>query len=414
MGDPIGEVFFSPAESYDFKLSVKDVDYSNDLFYVRIVSSIASAYQIIILGIFVDPDEVILNKLYGQDPVKLSVILKGQTPEQKEQTDFELMCIRNMLDIASRPKFVNDEKLIGNVKDRSPVYLVTVCRQPFKSMTTLVNEVFMAQTLRQIITSLASTSGIDLKYDTEGENTEVIDQIIIPPTTFYKAIEYLDNTYGLFEGVPAAFCQFNNTLYVRNLSKTLNQSQTFTVYQLASLEVDEKVTEVLDGKTFYTYTPIKTGYSGNTLFATLAKNLHFVQRPRDTLYYIVDLDLSTICSTYSLPSAGKEIFIDSEMENRSRYYIDNTGYDTEETYAKSLIAKQVAALSTVSIDLERNLQILNLLNVGEAVKFNTKTLEYVPLAGKYILKSSDLVFRQAGSWESTARINLIRTHNLDK
>jgi len=51
------------------------------------------------------------------------------------------------------------------------------------------------------------------------------------------------------------------------------------------------------------------------------------------------------------------------------------------------------------------------MNVGEAVKFVTNTIEYIDISGKYILWSSDLQFvNKTSSWETTARINLCRTN----
>jgi len=414
MPEPIGKVYFKPDYSYNFKLTIKDYDYSQDLFEVRIVSSITSAYQIIILGIFVDPDEIILEKIYGQDPLKLSAILKGQTKGGEEQIDFELMAIRNSLQIQTRPDSTSGGK-IGEQVDRVPFNIITVCRSPFKSMTSLVNQVYTAKTVKEIVEALVteSGSGVTLKYDTEGTNKEVLSQVVVPPTTLYKAIEYLDNAFGLYYGVPAVFCMYDNILHVRNLSNRLKQAQTFTVYHLSSQENDEKFTENLDGKTFYSFNPIQTSYAGNSIFANLAKNLEFIVRPSDALYTTISLDLETICEQ-SLPSAGKEIFIDPNMTSRSRYYIDIIGNEYDDTFAVSMVTKLVSSISTISINLERNLKIENLMNVGEPVKLNIKTLEYITLAGMYILKSSDLLFSRKVDWESTAKINLMRTHNLDK
>ena len=58
-------------------------------------------------------------------------------------------------------------------------------------MATIVNDVFIAKTVRQIIQELvAKAKGATLQYDAEGENTEIIDQVIIPPTTLARSITY--------------------------------------------------------------------------------------------------------------------------------------------------------------------------------------------------------------------------------
>jgi hypothetical protein len=56
------------------------------------------------------------------------------------------------------------------------------------------------------------------------------------------------------------------------------------------------------------------------------------------------------------------------------------------------------------------LPVLNLIDVGECVKFKPKTIEYVDFEGKYILWSSSIIFKRPSGWETTAKINLIRTN----
>jgi len=413
MGDPVGSVYFIPTKSYQFKLSIKDKDYSQDLYQVRLATSIASAYQIIVMTIFVDPEEVILEKLYGQDPIKLSIILIGQDEGSKEQVDFDLMCIRTSLKMQMRPTSIMADN--NNVKDRVPLSLITVCRDPFKTMTKLVNQVYHAQTLDQVISDLVSNTSATLDYESEGQNTNTHKQILVPPTTLYDAIKYLDDYFGLFDGVGAAFCHYDNTLYIRNLTKTMKKNQAFTVYQLSSS--DEGNTEIIekstDGKNFYTYSPISTGYTGNSLFAKLSKNIKYMVRPDATLTGTIELDLEDICKNNSLPSQSQQIYIDSNMADRTRYYIDTINEPDSEYLPLSKFGKMMSSVSSVSIDIEKNLPILNLINVGESVKLNIKTEEYVELSGKYILKSSDLTFSRAVEWQTTAKINLIRTHNLD-
>jgi len=69
-------------------------------------------------------------------------------------------------------------------------------------------------------------------------------------------------------------------------------------------------------------------------------------------------------------------------------------------------------MATLTFRIERNLLIENLLNTGEAVKFNTGTVEYSDLSGKYILRSTELILTkgQTQDWTSVAKVNLMRTN----
>jgi len=75
-----------------------------------------------------------------------------------------------------------------------------------------------------------------------------------------------------------------------------------------------------------------------------------------------------------------------------------------------MISKKISSLLTLKIDIERNLPILNLLKIGEVVKFDTKVLEFVKMTGKYILFSSDIVWTKSVEWETTASLIIKRTN----
>jgi len=327
-------------------------------------------------------------------------------------------------------KFVTitkEEISLNFQKDRVPLEIVTVCRQPYKTMHSFVNKIYTGTTIREIITDLASEIGADVEYDSDGENTIAIDQICIPPTTFYKIIKeynyendtsydgFLDRHFGLFAGIPAIFCQHDNTVKIKNLTKKMKKAQTFTVYQLAqSGENKDIIEKSTNGEIFYTYDNIDFQYSGNVKFAVIAPKLKHIVTPKDKLFHIVEQDLATICSNYGLIDGDDQMEIDSEILSPTRisYNIQDSGTGSDETQFISRLSGTMADLNALSLNLERNLPILNLMDVGECVKLNTKITEYIDLAGKYILWSSDLNFgrHNVGEFQAVARINLIRTN----
>jgi len=410
-----------PSRSYDIQMTIKDLDFTNDLLSVRILSSLTTAYQVVLLRLLSDPSDFILQDIFGSDPIKLNVKYIGQLEvPPMEEVDLELMYLKSESKLIERT-----ESSINVQKERTPVTIVTVCRKPFKTMNSIVNEVYIGVTLRQIIEDLAKKIGVSVEYDSTGENKEVIDQVCVPPTTFYKIIKegtptsrdefdgFLDTNFGLFDGVPGVFCQHDNKVYIKNLSSKFNKNQTFTVYQLSSSVNNENIIKKsIDGKNFYTYTEINNNFYGNTKFATVAPTLRFIAKPSDKLFYVIERDLQNVCANYGLIYKNKTISIDPYIskEKRIRYYNEDTGYETSSIQFNSRISRMMADLATVSIDLERNLPILNLMNVGETVKFNTQITDYIDLSGKYILWSSELRFNKSGEWQATARINLVRTN----
>jgi hypothetical protein len=415
---------FTPSQTYDIQVKIKGLDYTNDMISVMIGSSLSTAYQVVNLTMSVDPNDVIVEDLFGGEAIKLSITLLGEQEYPGPRIDMELMYISSSFQLTQK-----DEMSTMTQKDRTTLNVLTVVRNAYTIMNTLVNKVFIGTTLASIISSLASDVGASLEYDTNNQNTQAIDQVCIPPTTFYKIIKehirndpdvfdgFLDQRFGLFDGVPGVFCQFDSTVYIKNLTSKLKKAQAFTIYELSNMkdkkEMDRIINESVTGNVFYTYDTIDTNYSGNAKFAKLATSLKHLVRPNNTITATIDQNLESIATSHSLHYQAKSIesqlYIDPAA-NRTRYYNEDTGFNRSSTIFNSRFARTIADLSTISINIERNLPVLNLIDVGECVKFKPKTIEYVDFEGKYILWSSSIIFKRPSGWETTAKINLIRTN----
>lgn len=417
------ETFFTPNKMYEIKVKIKELDYTNDVTHVVLASSLSTAYQVIDITFFLDPSDVIIEEVFGGEPIKLSITLLREQNYPGPRIDIELMYLSSDFTLIQK----NTSAGVAQ-KDRVAFTVSTIVRKSYKTMMTLVNDVFIGKSLKDIINSLANNVGAKLKYDSEGQNITVIDQVCIPPTTFYKIIKeynrtdndifdgFLDQRFGLFSGVPGVFCQHDNVVYIKNLTNKLNKDQAFTVHQLSGDESSKKLDDIfnqsLDGNVFYTYSLIETDYVGNAKFADLASDINHIVKPKDRLAAIVPQTLTGIARNYSLlySTKNKKLFIDPSIE-RQRFYNQDTGYETESTQFESLFGRQLSDISSLSLQLHRNLPVLNLIDVGECVKFKPATIEYVDFSGKYILWSSEIEFQKEGpTWATTANINLIRTN----
>lgn len=407
-----GEREFAPSRSYDIKLTIKNVDYSNDLVSCKLISSVNSVYDVVKLELFVDPNDILAD-ITGEDPLKLELIQLGESePSNYDRINLDLMYVKSGCEMPMRESNEMDSQ-----KDRTSFMISCIVRKAYKTMTTLVNQIFMEKTIQEIIRTLVQqNTNATVKIDSDGLNAEVIDQVLIPPTTLAGALKYLDNTFGIYNGIANFHCTNDNVVEVKNISKKINMNQTFTVYQLAIDTDNTKIIEESAAKdnVFYTYDNLLVQYSANSKMSVLAKNIKHIVKPSDTLYYEIDQDLETVSKDYGLIYAKK--FPDKRMQfdpiigERTRFYTNHTGYEKTNTFAIANIAKATATITNVSFRIERNMNILSLINAGESVKLNTEIQEYVKLAGKYILKSTVLNFQRTRDWEGVAMIFLMRTN----
>ena len=404
---------FSPSRSYLIKVNVNGIDKSNDLTRIQIASSISASYPSIEIFLTLIPAEIINMKLFGGDPIKLTIQLLGQTEIPKDILEVELMLITSEFEIPVTTQTISG----GSQADRVPIRLLTVPRESFKTITTPVNKIYGVtdnpQTPRQIVQSLVSDFAptVTLECDLVGAHNEQIPQICIPPTTLYKAIHFIDSQYGIYDGVPVVFCTYDNKLQVMNLSSRMKNKQTITIYHLSSDGEKQKIIDDSgDGKTFFTYDNVYNSYVGNTKFGVLGSTLKHIVFPSDTLSYTITQDLSSICKNSGIIDKNLDIPFDDIITGRTKYYTDHSGFEKTEVFASSMIAKQIYDLSRISFLIKKNLKIENLLCVGEVVKFISKTDGYKSLDGKYILFSSDLNWIKRSHWETTGRLELVRTN----
>ena len=404
---------YTPVHSYDIQLKIKNLDYTNDLRAVRIITAISVAYQIIVIQMSLDPNDLILNDIMAKEPLRLAVKLIGREFEKIPQEDIQMELQYVTHTSYAQPKEQMSE---GKTKDRSIVKITTVCRTPFKTMASKVEatKVYIGKTPRQIITELVKKTGAELVYDLDDENTDSIGQAILPPQTLYKTIGYLDDYFGLYKGATnRGFCLYDNKVYIQNLTKKMTKNQTFTIYQLTTDSPGNKeiIEKCSDGKSFYTYGALANQYLGTAKIAILGKKIHFIIHPKDTLSKTITLDIKETCLKYGLIAKDGEVKFDLNLDDRERFIISHSGNDKSDVFAIAKIAREIAGLSSVQVVLEKDLHIMKLMHVGEVVKLKCMSLEYTALGDKYILKSSDITFsRNAPDWVSSCVLNLMRTN----
>jgi len=401
---------WSPSKTYEFELKIGKLDLTPDLYSVSIITSIDVPYQSFILKFFADPNDIILEKIYGQTPLKLTSKLYGTSPAViMEQIEFELMYLSSDMPLqASVPSPQNIQK------DRQLITVVCVSRKAFITMNWIVNYVYHNMTIESIINDLISKTQATSKVDTQGANKEKIDQILIPSSTLYKNLKYLNRTFGIYDGMVAIFCSHDNKVYVKNLTAKMNSSNKFVIYQLPLGADNTKIIEkCTDGKNFYTRKNITTSYKGNSAFAFMAPNIKHIVKPKDRLFYTIDTNLEALSKEYGLISKGNKMFFDQAampISSRVSIHKDHTGYELSESFIRAKYARRVSAITEISVEIENSMRLLNLMEVGEAIKLDTQIDLTKDFNGMYILRASQLNFIRQKEWGSIAMLHLMRTN----
>lgn len=400
-----------PSQSYDFELMIGGTDYSTDLQRLQITSGINVPYQHIFLDIFVDSRDILTEKLFGQEPIKLIIreTGKGQSYYGGEILyNFNLMYINTEGDFTTvQTNFDTDQW------ERSIVRLKTIPINAYRTMTTMVNKIFFDKTPEDIIRDIAGSLS-SIVYDPQGKSSLLIDQMLIPPTTIYNIIQYIDRTYGVFNGPLAAHCTFENKLKIQNLAMKVRDAQKFTLYLIASNKDETKVIESEEPTVFYTKKPLGFSYEGNSTFASKAPKSVYIVKPRDTISEKIPVDLEDFTKNYGIMEPNNpKIYFNKDAIRASQRIItkkDQTGYDLDETFINANLSSAIKEMSVTVATIEGNLPILALMDVGEHVKIVSHVDTQLQLGGAYILKSSTMQFIKSQQWEALAIVHMIRSN----
>jgi hypothetical protein len=402
--------YLSPSRTYEFELKIGSKDLTPDLMGVTILTSVDLPYQTFILELFVDPTDFILDEIYGQTPLKLTSRLFATSASiPLEQIDFELMYLASDL-----PVGFSQKKNQAKSKDRYPVQITCVSRKAYLTMNSLVNAVYQGQQVSNIIQDLSRKVGAKLEMDNQGANLTKIDQVLIPPSSLYRNLGYLNRMFGFYNGMGIMYCSHDNILKIRNLTSRIKNTSEFIIYQLpADADNTKTIQSCNDGKRFYTMQEIETQYEGNSAFAYFAPNMKHIVKPSDRLYHSININLETLAKDAGLISKGNKIFFDSQAlpdKKRVSIHKDHTGYELTDHFIKAKYARHMSAITEVVITLEASLKILNLMSVGSSIKLDTKSEKTLEVGGNYILRASHLYFVRSTDWGSAAELFLMRTN----
>lgn len=402
--------YWTATRGFELILKIGKIDLTPDLIEFSIITSINLPYQTFQIQLALDSDDIITNKIYGQTPIKLTINLLDNDEYVTETTTFDLMYLTSDTNINQAVQYPESSQ-----KDRSLFVINTVARSAYTTMNTFVNDIYSGGTIETAISGLIKSAGATVKYDKNGKNGHVIDQILVPPSTLYKNLNYINRSFGIFDGMPCIYCDYNNVVHIKNLTNKMNQAQALTIYQLAldDQDSDKIFKKCNDGIHYYTVRDIVTKYEGNSILAVIAPKMIYVVKPRDRLEQKIVIDTEKFVKQYGLVSKTDKVFFDKSAissDTRVAIHKDHTGYELTSSFINSSVSKKISAITDMMISVERSIKILNLMNVGESVEVTSKTAPTEEISGRYMLKTSEIIFRRAKDWGATATLNLIRSN----
>lgn len=408
--------YWTPVQGYDLELSIGGTDLTRELFSCAILHSLGTYYPMFEISLAISPDDILLNKIYGQDPILLRIKLLGAGSQETsapvlEDIQFSLLVLNSNFNMPITESSLNKDK---QQTDMAIISFSAVPREPYKIMTAIINKIYLAKNMNGIISDMINTAGGNPKIDRSGLPSDIFDQIIIPPKSLIGNLKALNSLYGIHNGTTVIFCDHEKNVHVKNLTDRMNKKEAFQITQLSSGEDESKVVNDQNEEIYFTTQPIETNYDANMKLATISKINKFIIKPKDVLHYIKEVDVFDWAEQYGLKDGNGKLFSDVFLNNRTKYFMENSAwpYDKQDEFVEPVLIKNIANMSIIRMSINRYFNMVSLMKVGEAILFNTKVEQYLDISGKYILFSSELVFTKHTNWNSTANLTCIRTNRV--
>jgi hypothetical protein len=402
----------------------EDIDLSQNLMNVVLVSSINSPYQTVITSFLVDSKLLVRKDLFGKNDMELEIQLMSDGVSPTENIKLTLITIRQ-----DAPLSLKTANSIGlDVQDMLTV--VNVIKKPYIQMSTLVNILFdeshrktPIELVEETISEFLPTMTTDI-IDTNS-NEERLFQFIIPPMNFMDSIRYIDGSnmdlvdkygpgVGIFNG-PMFFTnrfekEGENTFCMWDLGSKSSGDIEYTIYQLALGDDDSDIMEKAGNEddVFYTRNDINHIYRGNQDVSINYYKNKFLSKPIDNFYSEIELTMDDVFD-YSIHDGGS-LNINESLKDLYTYRNNlEVGLETSSIPYIARLSRKISSLSEIEIYIDRNLSIDKLSRVGVTMDLKPRTSDYIDIGGKYIVNSSRISFgRETDSWVCRARIKAAR------
>ncbi len=408
---------------------------------IEIMNSIETGWPIIYITTSIDNQMIIEKNIYGQSELELEIIpLQEDGIERKPFTRFKLLYLQSNLELTEKK---NDN--VGREKrdtQRRRVVFQCFALNAYNVWTTFVNKLYQEPAAIkpfEVVEEILMDKGFSRfmsQVSSDNINDAEIGQLIIPPMTLKRMVEYIDDRYSIYEGPLLRYCNYSGHIVIRDLWKHYDKNKDnpiLHVYKLPSYyndnpkrfdEINRLISEKPDIRTS-TFLGFSTVHNPNSSLIHSGYTNTFITHPRENLFHLTKVTAEDIIPDMSYWHDSDQAKYHEFLKNRKLYYIDHSGFeesgysgDMIEHFANARMSINLMNCFTIKFQINRNINIDNVMKVGDVVYIDAESEhEILPdtnYSGAYIMNNSVITFYRdndgvSASWDCSADIMISRT-----
>lgn len=350
---------------------------------VRIENNISNIYPVINIEFYIDNQAFIDNNIYPQRNLSMYLYYSNEDNTRiDEPLIFDLIILEMQVELP--PKVYNN---VSNKRDnqRRTMMMTCVSKPSFELMNTTVNKMWTEPTtVRNIVIDLCTSIGVSSEhFEPSKANNSLISQCIIPPMTFRAALDYLDATYGIYEGKTFRYANYNGTLEMWDLKTKFDSMKSNAVYKIHKLPVysdsdamfkrpAELAQEYADH--YISYDSMSTIIRSNDAFIPNGFRQVHVFHPYGDIAEYVNVDMRDIAKSYGMNSDYFNLKVNENvLTKRLKVHYDSIGgiptYDDDPImgYLHNIAANQTGVtlgLNAIRFYIYRKIKFHLLMRIG--------------------------------------------------
>ena len=378
---------------------------------VIIKNSIKNVYGTFQLVFWIDNQVFITNNLYGQKDLKLKINYTNFDDNTKLDDCIEVDLIILEVNLPLTPKSYDN---ITNYKDNQQRIMVLTCipKQAFQIMSCAVNRLWDSEiTPFDAVKQLCKDSGASNNCNIEelGKNDNCLEQLIVPPMSFNKALDDLNNRYGIFNNEMFKYVRFDGKFEMWDIVEHFRTNINGEVYihkiptyapNILINTPHEYANEYFNH--FVTYDSVETLNLTNDSVIRNGCLQTYIYHPEYDIAHYINVDFSGSIADHGLIHKSRDIKMNNVM--KQRLVIDDSligltkqpgGNQIEENPINRRLSNQLLSLNKLKFTLMRQLKVRELMKVGHVLYFKPYSEHEVfrgsNYEGAYLILDSEII-----------------------
>lgn len=395
-------------------------DYTSNLQRIRIVSSLASMYPVVVLEFLVEGETIINRNIFGKDDIKINITQVFEDNVIGEEIDMNLVYIKSS-GIALKNRSIKPMEIDADSTGTDVFSVSCLLKEPLEDLSLLVNRLFDSANENNTPTSAIQTV-IDefLPYMNTNINTQDANLSTLPRTfncpqmSFADFIRFIDNSQKIYYSPCMAFYGIDRDVGFSLFSTkyAINQSPSYNIHLLPADDINDILEQTSNSNEhFYTRIPIRTTNNEPSNVLKIGGNHSIRVDPNDYLYTQYDTTANDVIKDYTARTGDLDgSNIHQSLKNITKFSGHSFGAMDHDSYLSQTLSSYINFNSQIIIGLSRNLSITKLINPGVCMNLETYSEDYIEYGGHYITAASDIEYSRVDSeiYSCTCKLRCVR------